>query len=123
MKKKHSKGTLALILGIFLIAGVMQMGCNTQKVSLGNSETQIIQTEIVGIEDKEIENSQTEPAETEEIESETDVGEKASETVAIEIATGNKNASVDVFSTSSIPAYSGTPYVALNNNVPFFTGE
>ena len=106
MKKKHSKGTLALILGIFLIAGVMQMGCNTQKVSLGNSETKILQTEIVGIEDKEIENSQTEPAETEEIESGTDAGEKDSET-----------------STSSVPAYSGTPYVALNNNVPFFTDE
>ena len=104
MKKKHSKGTLALILGIFLIAGVMQMGCNTQKVSLGNSETKILQTEIVGIEDKEIENSQTEPA-------------------TIEIAIGKMNASVDAFSTSSVPAYSGTPYVALNNNVPFFTDE
>lgn len=123
MKKKHSKGTLALILGIFLIAGVMQMGCNTQKVSLGNSETKILQTEIVGIEDKEIENSQTEPAETEEIESETDVGEKASEPAAIEIAIGKMNASVDAFSTSSVPAYSGMPYVALNNNVPFFTDE
>ena len=104
MKKKHSKGTLALILGIFLIAGVMQMGCNTQKVSLGNSETKILQTEIVGIEDKEIENSQTEPA-------------------TIEIAIGKMNASVDAFSTSSVPPYTGTPYVALNNNVPFFTDE
>lgn len=123
MKKKHSKGTLALILGIFLIAGVMQMGCNTQKGSLGNSETQVLQTEIVGIEDKEIENSQTDAPETEEIESETDVGERASETAAIEIAIGKMNASVDAFSTSSVPAYSGTPYVALNNNVPFFTDE
>lgn len=39
------------------------------------------------------------------------------------IATPEETAKVDGFDCKSIPVYSGSPYVAVNNNVPFFKDE
>lgn len=39
------------------------------------------------------------------------------------IATPEETAKVEGFDIKSIPAYSGSPYVAVNDNVPFFTEE
>lgn len=138
-KPKWIKGTSLLV--AFIIACLIAPTSNTSTTEVANIEP----TEVISIESTETETIEiistertedTEEAITEteteiatEVETETSTAENkttASETaIKDQKTTTSKNTTSTAMSVSlsDIPAYSGSPYVAVNNNVPFFTNN
>lgn len=136
-KPKWIKGTSLLV--AFIIACLIAPTSNTSTTEVANIEP----TEVISIESTETETieiistERTEDTEEAITETETEIATEAetetstaeNKTTASETAikdqktTTSKNTTSTAMSVSlsSIPAYSGSPYVAINNNVPFFT--
>ena len=134
-KTKWIKGTSLWV--IFIIACLMAPTSETSTTEVANIEP----TEVVSIESTETETIEvisTESTEdTEEVVTETETEietEAATETIKAENkttdsatstknqkTTTSKNTTATSVSLSDILAYSGNPYVTINNNVPFFT--
>lgn len=136
-KPKWIKGTSLLV--AFIIACLIAPTSNTSTTEVANIEP----TEVISIESTETETieiistERTEDTEEAITETETEIATEAetetstaeNKTTASETAikdqktTTSKNTTSTAMSVSlsDIPAYSGSPYVAVNNNVPFFT--
>lgn len=135
-KPKWIKGTSLWV--IFIIACLIAPTSNTSTTEVANIEpTEVISIESTETETIEIINTEstedTEEAITDtetEIatETETETSTAENKTTASETAikdqktTTSKNttSTATSVSLSNIPAYSGSPYVAVNNNIPFF---
>lgn len=100
-KKKNSLG-LTGVLVILVIAGLIKAGTND---SLPDTQT----TEAVTVQ-------------TQDSTSQTDAIQMSSEEVA-SLAEAHINTALEAFANETIPEYSGSPYVELNGNVPYFTDE
>ena len=138
-KPKWIKGTSLLV--AFIIACLIAPTSNTSTTEVANIEP----TEVISIESTETETieiistERTEDTEEAITETETEIATEAetetstaeNKTTASETAikdqktTTSKNTTSTAMSVSlsDIPAYSGSPYVAVNNNVPFFTNN
>lgn len=93
---------IRILLSAILLAGAMAVsGCGTEQ-GTGQNAAEAVQEAQTG---QETEQEATVPEDGQEVPETPDKGTEAS---------------VDL---SSIPAYSGSPYVALNGNVPDFTAE
>lgn len=93
---------IRILLSAILLAGAMAVsGCGTEQ-GTGQNAAEAVQEAQTG---QETEQEATVPEDGQEVPETPDKGTEAS---------------VDL---SSIPAYSGSPYVALNGNVPNFTAE
>lgn len=135
-KPKWIKGTSLWV--AFIIACLIAPTSNTSTTEVANIEP----TEVISIESTETETIEiistertedTEEAITEtEIaaETETETSTVEDKTAASETATKDQKTTTSKNTTTStamsvslsdIPTYSGSPYVAVNNNVPFFT--
>lgn len=116
---------------IFIIACLISPTSNESTQIATTAPNPIVSTETTEIADTEITDTEREEAETEVV--------IASETITKTDSTENKttpstadstdqtvstaqntSSAITSISLSSIPAYSGSPYVAINNNSPFF---
>lgn len=136
-KPKWIKGTSLLV--AFIIACLIAPTSNTSTTEVANIEpTEVISIESTETETIEIINTEnTEDTEEAITETETEIATEAKtetstaedKTTASETATKDQKTTTSKNTTSTamsvslsdIPAYSGNPYVAVNNNVPFFT--
>lgn len=100
-KKKNSLG-LTGVLVILVIAGLIKAGTND---SLPDTQT----TEAVTVQ-------------AQDSTSQTDAIQMSSEEAA-SLAEAHINTAWEAFANETIPEYSGSPYVELNGNVPYFTDE
>ncbi len=117
---------------IFIIACLISPTSNENTQIATTAPNQIVSTETTEIADTEITGTEREEAETEVV--------IASETITKTDSTENKttpstadstdqtvstaqntSSAITSISLSSIPAYSGNAYVAVNDNIPFFT--
>lgn len=117
---------------IFIIACLISPTSNENTQISTTAPNQIVSTETTEIADTEITDTEREEAETEVV--------IASETITKTDSTENKttpstadstdqtvstaqntSSAITSISLSSIPAYSGNAYVAVNDNIPFFT--
>ena len=108
-KTKCFVAMAAGLLSIFVVIAIFKSGIiseNKDKPTTEAIETAVIDTQI------------SFETEIEEIAEDTE----NSETV-VEAAIHNLNAAVDAIADTTIPEYSGNPYVSLNDNIPYFTDE
>ena len=106
---------IAGILSIFVLVGMFRLSDNAEK-----KEQPATEIEVVQVINSEIENSETEVVDTENI---IETEEVENTEAVVERARNNLSASVDAISNTSIPEYSGTPYVILNDNTPYFSDD
>lgn len=140
-KPKWIKGTSLWV--IFIIACLIAPTSNTSTTEVANIQptevisiesTEAIDTESTELAVVETEVTEAPVAENEseaETESETKSAKKDTATATpstkdktetkTETTAKSQTSTATSVSLSSIPAYSGSPYVAINNNVPFFT--
>lgn len=113
--KKKQKRSLAICAGVlvvlFLIIGI---GALTEDENPQATEPPV-QTEIVETASQPEESTETEQSEATDPEK--------SKTPTDEVESSSPETTVPVIDLSSIPAYSGRPYVEINNNVPGFTDD
>lgn len=136
-KPKWIKGTSLLV--VFIIACLIAPTSNTSTTEVANIQpTEVISIESTETETIEIINTEsTEDTEEAITDTETEIATEAKtetstaedKTTASETATNDQKTTTSKNTTSTamsvslsdIPAYSGSPYVAVNNNIPFFT--
>ena len=124
-KPKWIKGTSLWV--IFIIACLIAPTSDTSTTEVANIQP----TEVISIESTEtIDTESTETESEAETESETTNTKKDTATASTakdktssttETTAKSQTSTATSVSLSNIPAYSGSPYVAVNNNVPFFT--
>lgn len=125
MKSKKYMSSIALILGIVsLIFGCraidLPIAIETEAIETDAFETETIDTQI-SIETTIIDNQISVESELEEIAENAEYTENSDS--VFETAMHNLNAAVDAIADTTIPEYSGNPYVSLNDNIPYFTDE
>lgn len=114
-KSEKTQSTIAIIAGIlsiFIFVGMVVLGSDSNDKGTNDTETEIVQ----------VVDSETEIGET-EISTEVEVQETENSDEVLQIALDNLDASINAVSGITIPTYSGTPYVEVNSNVPYFTDE
>ena len=99
------------IASIVLVAGLIFAGCST------NTQPDYVDTPATVIADETSVSEASETAEAPE-------SSAAEESIQSAEDVSPQHAGTETqFSYGSIPAYSGSPYVAVNDNIPFFTDE
>ena len=99
------------IASIVLVAGIIFAGCST------NTQPDYVDTPATVIADETSVSEALETAEAPE-------SSAAEESIQSAEDVSPQHAGTETqFSYGSIPAYSGSPYVAVNDNIPFFTDE
>lgn len=99
------------IASIVLVAGLIFAGCST------NTQPDYVDTPATVIADETSVSEASETAEAPE-------SSAAEESIQSAEDVSPQHAGTETqFSYGSIPAYSGSPYVAVNENIPFFTDE
>lgn len=99
------------ITSIVLAAGIIFAGCST------NTQPDYVDTPATVIADETSVSEASETAEAQE-------SSAAEESIQSAEDVSPQHAGTETqFSYGSIPAYSGSPYVAVNENIPFFTDE
>lgn len=99
------------IASIVLVAGIIFAGCST------NTQPDYVDTPATVIADETSVSEASETAEAPE-------SSAAEESIQSAEDVSPQHAGTETqFSYDSIPAYSGSPYVAVNDNIPFFTDE
>lgn len=120
------------IVCIMLVLAMMLAGCGDKEDTASRAQEETVQAETTVTEDVKPEASDTEALDKPSEEDTTDATDEGTVTEVIKIepevvevpteATSPTH-TMDAVSTDSlvIPDYSGNPYVAINDNVPFFT--
>ena len=118
MKKKWMASILAVLLALSILAG-----CGAETTSHLDVSAEPSQSTLVDIPDPEqdVEPGVTE-SEPEDIPQEPDGNDQKPGSAVPEPGQELEPAET-VFTLSSVPAYSGTAYVAVNGNVPYFTAD
>lgn len=124
MKKRWTASILALLLALALLAGCG--GESSPETSGSQGQTTQSDSVLSGLPDDRVftEDGDIDPEETAGVTSDDgalqgESGDQVSQTAGAsdgQLATGTIT-----FSLSDVPAYSGTAYVAVNGNVPYFT--
>lgn len=117
--RKYGKRLGAFLLSVALCFTLIGCSSSADEGSAGSSTTQ----EVTSAVDESQETQASESTTSDTTESETNETEsaKAAQTTESEPETVTPAASSQTVSLDDIPAYSGSPYVTVNDNVPYFT--
>lgn len=114
------------ILALLLAAGIAITGCSSESAAV--SVTHMVKNNAIASEVSSEDSSMPtldivseESTENSTNESSEEIAESSDSGASEEISENSSEGSSDSFDLSAIPEYSGKPYVAVNDNVPFFS--